>query len=353
MRAAAVVAVWLLAIAATAVVITAPPVAAGGLADEEVSQTITIEIEDDGDARFTITERHYLDSSDDRDAFQQLIDEFEEGEYDLGGPDYPTVVSDVSDNTDREMALVDAERSGTIENDNGTLEYSFTWTQFALPTDEGLEVGDAFHLDDDTHWLGSLSPTQQLVIIPPEEYLIASSSGTASEVDNGTLIWEGPTNFAANDIEATFGTANESTLDRELLAVGGLLLVGGVVLLSWRYRDQLVELLDNDDDSDAVPTTDAVAESDGGTSPEQSTSEDPDPQPNPELLSDPERVEWLLEQNGGRLKQRTIVDETDWSSAKVSQLLSQMEDDNRIQKLRIGRENLIALPEEDITESEL
>lgn len=69
-----------------------------------------------------------------------------------------------------------------------------------------------------------------------------------------------------------------------------------------------------------------------------------------ELLSDEERVERLLRRNGGRMKQANIVAETGWSNAKVSQLLSSMDEDNRIDKLRIGRENLISLPDEDVGE---
>jgi len=69
-----------------------------------------------------------------------------------------------------------------------------------------------------------------------------------------------------------------------------------------------------------------------------------------ELLSDEERVERLLERNGGRMKQATIVKETGWSNAKVSQLLSAMAEDGRVDKLRIGRENLISFPDEDVTD---
>lgn len=64
------------------------------------------------------------------------------------------------------------------------------------------------------------------------------------------------------------------------------------------------------------------------------------------LLSDEERVMRLLRENGGRMKQVDIVEETDWSNAKVSQLLSEMADQGAVDKLRIGRENLISLPGE-------
>ena len=52
------------------------------------------------------------------------------------------------------------------------------------------------------------------------------------------------------------------------------------------------------------------------------------------------------------MKQARIVKETGWSNAKVSQLLSSMDEDDRIDKLRIGRENLISFPDEDVTEIE-
>jgi hypothetical protein len=61
-----------------------------------------------------------------------------------------------------------------------------------------------------------------------------------------------------------------------------------------------------------------------------------------ELLSDEARVLGLLEEHGGRMKQVDIVDETEWSKSKVSMLLSDMEDDGEISKLRVGRENIIS-----------
>ena len=82
----------------------------------------------------------------------------------------------------------------------------------------------------------------------------------------------------------------------------------------------------------------------------EDADDDEDDEVDEALLSDEERVLRLLEGNGGRMKQANIVTETGWSNAKVSQLLSGMHDDDEIQKLRIGRENLIALPEENVAD---
>lgn len=59
--------------------------------------------------------------------------------------------------------------------------------------------------------------------------------------------------------------------------------------------------------------------------------------------SDSEIVTDILEDNDGRMKQAKIVDETGWSKSKVSMVLSDMEDEGDISKLRVGRENIISL----------
>lgn len=68
------------------------------------------------------------------------------------------------------------------------------------------------------------------------------------------------------------------------------------------------------------------------------------PSPRDDMVPDDQVVERLLDVAGGRLKQGNIVEATGWSKSKVSRLLSSMDDQDRIQKVRIGRENLICLP---------
>jgi uncharacterized membrane protein len=66
-----------------------------------------------------------------------------------------------------------------------------------------------------------------------------------------------------------------------------------------------------------------------------------------EILSDTDKVTQLLEENGGRMKQVRIVEETEWSKSKVSMLLSDMDEAGTINKLRVGRENIISLEGEE------
>lgn len=70
-----------------------------------------------------------------------------------------------------------------------------------------------------------------------------------------------------------------------------------------------------------------------------------------EFVTDQERVRQLLRENGGRMKQSNIVDSVDWSKAKVSRLLADLEEDGQVTKLRLGRENLVCLPGHEPTAS--
>lgn len=60
-------------------------------------------------------------------------------------------------------------------------------------------------------------------------------------------------------------------------------------------------------------------------------------------MIDEELVLELLEREGGRAKQVRVVEATDWSKAKVSRVLSRMEEEGEITRIKIGRENLVCL----------
>lgn len=60
-------------------------------------------------------------------------------------------------------------------------------------------------------------------------------------------------------------------------------------------------------------------------------------------MTDEELVLSILEREGGRARQTKVVQETDWSKAKVSRVLSRMEDGWEITRIQIGRENLVCL----------
>lgn len=182
------------------------------------------------------------------------------------------------------------------------------------------------------------------------------AAGTASPDGDGATGTTSQTETAAGTgaVAAGTGTANESTGDggETTGSAGGSDASGsGTTADAAGEADASGTGMDAGDaaETDAGAATGAAGAAAGAgaaDAEEGGRESDEESEPVPELLSDEERVERLLAENNGRMKQAKIVEETRWSNAKVSQLLSQMAEDGRIEKLRIGRENLISLPKD-------
>lgn len=330
---------------------------------ENTSQTIEIELEDDGDANVSVRKQFPLETPEDRQAFGQLADEFEDGEAsgELSIDVFERIAADAENETDREMSITDVERSVETTNSTGTVELSFHWKGFANAEGGEIEVGDVFVIEGET-WLPSLSADQRFTITAPENYAVDTVTPETS-VSGGEFAWEGPMSFEAGELEVILIPSDRSSGGLSLLSIGlGLGLVVAIVALvyslSRRSSDAPVVPTPADDRGWATVLTPTADRNEGPQVPPPSAVEENESEPEPEtepdpftgvdeeLLSDEERVLRLLEVNDGRMKQASIVTETDWSNAKVSQLLSAMEDEGEIEKLRIGRENLITLREE-------
>ncbi|ERH09606.1 MAG: hypothetical protein J07HX64_01365 [halophilic archaeon J07HX64] len=373
----------------------------------EDGQTVfLIELDTDGDAHWQITERIPIADDEAEVAFTGLAEEFESGGFDPASTDAAQAAADAVDrSTGRQMSVTDRERTSTIErngeNRTGLLTTSFTWENFTRVGDEGeLYLDDVFGTEGEL-WLPGLTPDQELVVVAPDGYAVLDASVPP---EDGELRWEGPAEFDLETLTATFagdasdespddatgvpddtGTSDDSGgSDTGLLwpVVAGTsvaIAVAAAVLIFYRGRrgNESDEGSPDVDDGAGTGSGTATTESatDGGgaetetdtaitrteasgddptgtvdTDAPETTTDSGGSGVDETLLSDEERVERLLERNGGRMKQTDIVDETGWSNAKVSQLLSSMAEEDQIDKLRIGRENLISFPDVDVAE---
>jgi len=59
--------------------------------------------------------------------------------------------------------------------------------------------------------------------------------------------------------------------------------------------------------------------------------------------SDAERVRQILADADGELPQQELVDRTDWSAAKVSRVTSELTERGDIEKISVGRQNVLRL----------
>ncbi|SDC36418.1 hypothetical protein SAMN05192552_1003136 [Natrinema hispanicum] len=366
-------------------------------------QVIRLTVRDNGDVRWTIESRFLLTNESDVESFRAYADQVTAGERIVGltPEQFERFRQIAQQETGREMSIKDAqwdepritepsadgdgsdESNPTTENARlGVISYSFTWTNFATVDGDRIHFGDAFQTDDGT-WMG-LTEGQRLVIETPPQYALETPT---------SLTWDGPYEFTADELEIVFVRTGTLPSSMSGWLIGGVLVLiatigtGGYLLAKRDGRTELpipIDRLplherlgfgDRDTDEHAARAAETASRSESGSESgdslagsepadgavtgendadrgrgtslefEESTHQDVDP----ELLSDEERVLRLLQQNGGRMKQASIVSETGWSNAKVSQLLSKMDDDDEIEKLRIGRENLITLPGVDLT----
>ncbi|ELY94072.1 helix-turn-helix transcriptional regulator [Natrialba taiwanensis] len=370
---------------------------------DQLDQIIRINVTDDGDTHWAIEHRVILDDEDEVDAFTDYAAAVTDGQRDAD-TDFPIQefrqqASEASNSTNQDMSITDAgwneydvkPYEDAIETDDtdstdyesakiGIISYTFTWTNFATIEGDRIYFGEALQTDSNDYVISTLSSGQRLVIESPDNYGLDTPT---------QLTWNGPHEFSENELEIVFlRGAQPSTgiwgliTDGPVLAVIALVGIIAIIVLgravasrngkTWdEVRSSLEGILsfERDESPDGEPGV--AADSDAVRSGTESTGPPREPAADvpsegegtqfeftepvnedidPELLSDEERVQRMLTRNGGRMKQAAIVSETGWSNAKVSQLLSQMDEDDQIEKLRIGRENLITLPEVDPTE---
>jgi hypothetical protein len=374
--------VGLLVAAAVAAPAVAAPAAGAGtpdgafvVAQEEFDSdqvSLTADLEADGDAAWTFTYRMRLATDNETEAFESLQADIEanESEYtDRFRSRIEATVRSAENATGREMSVADVSVSTRINSLNeeslGVVEYSFAWSGFAATDGERVVAGDAlegFYLNNETSlqfaWPGGYEAVE---VDPP-----ADESGETS------VRWNGPVEFGSGEPRlvvapgepggttsgapgTTVGTPPETTTDAGSggsvlfpVLVGALaaaVVLGGAGWLYWRREagDDGGEPGPPDGDTDAGGT--GGAESAAGAAGGEGDGEPPE-----ELLSNEERVEKFLREQGGRAKQQDVVDAMGWTEAKTSQVVKEMRENDDLEAFRIGRENVLKLPDADVSE---
>ena len=372
----------------------------GDISTEEFEADRTrfrITVFENGSARWVFRYEQRLEDDDATAAFEAFAERFTDEEtesYDNFRARATALAEGGSDATGREMAATAFDRDARIEerppagNEFGVVEMSFVWTGFAEPDGDRLVVGDVFvdglYVGPDQELRFERGPSLRFDDVDPEPDSVAA--GTLA--DSETVTWVGETQFTDRrprvaylsrdrGVERTPPTESPTIAASNggsgstfpagslvtLLAAVVVLLVGAGGAFAYRAGRFPPERSANDDATDTdSASADSAASVPADPTPETRSPARPDaPEdgsesgriadegktppavPDHELRSDEERVVDLLEAHGGRMKQVDIVARTDWSKSKVSMLLSEMDDDRRISKLRVGRENIVSL----------
>lgn len=333
---------------------------------EDIDRTIfAITVFEGGDARWTVEHRQEIPfDSEERDNFEAFAETFNQEEtetYEKFQTRAARLTNDGSNLTDRRMDASAFEREAWYDefNQEGVIQMSFRWGQFAQRDTGQVLVADVFAggfaiLEDQELRIYRGDNLSFDSVEPDPDRLSEANELRSSD----WVRWNGPRSFDDTPLQVTFlegdvernGQQNgddSGPIDDDedegdssmmlplLLAFVVLIGVGGGAL--WYMTTRAESTPDGSESSAPTASGDAVQ---GTASAGAAVSQE-------ELLSDEDRVLQLLEENGGRMRQVTIVDETDWSKSKVSMLLSDMEDEGHISKLRVGRENIVSLAGEE------
>ena len=312
--------------------------------ETEANETIAIEgfdrvqmwfeVAENGSAEATIEYRFSREGNESLERWESLESDIEENPepYVLAEEHrWNETVERANNLTDREMNL----SSFAIETDTqstpreqGIVTVTFEWSSFATVEANRIEAGDAldeFSLDDGT----------SLWISWPEGYELRGFEPNADELRDSAIGWNGAeTDFIDGEPRVEVLIEGETRIDddeddsQSLVPwiLGGVVVLGLAAAVGWwfgRFNRH------------------GPGEAPAEPEPQAATT------PPPDLMSNEERVLSLLAANGGRMKQQNVVAELEWTEAKTSQVVGALREDDEVEVFRVGRENVLTLPDHE------
>ncbi|WP_276255160.1 helix-turn-helix transcriptional regulator [Halomontanus rarus] len=311
--------------------------------------SVEIDLHGNGSATWTVEYRYRLDDGNDTvdwESLQADVENRPDAYLESFEADREQTLAVAENETDRNMTMENfvVETDESSDPQYGKVRFTFDWGSFSHVEVNRIEAGDAlegFVMDERT----------QLVITWPDGYNNVSVEPEPDDTGETAVFWFGDETREFVDGEPrieliqTGGEPIESPEDtREdvplswLAGLGIALLVVVALALGWWWA---THRNGGEDPSEhpAGPATNAE--------PQVDVDEPNEPTGPPlELLSNEERVMRLLEEHGGRIKQQQVVTELDWTEAKTSQVVSGLREEDQIEVFRIGRENVLSLPDD-------
>ena len=336
------------------------------------SVRLSVDVKENGSASWTVEYWTRLDDENTTEAFDSLRSDIESNPSNFSdsfATRMGSTVATAENSTDREMNATDFEVRAETRTppEYGVIVYTFRWDGFAAVDGDRLRIGDAiegFFLNDRT----------RLTVEWPADYTATQVAPDPDERRSNAVVWRGSaTSFVSGEptivLDPTATTTTEagtgggeggdgnsgtpapddSGLSVPILAVGLLVALG---IVAWWFRDRLpIPVGDGDEVGGQSATEPAESADDGATAAGAKAGDaaaaDDGQDTREDLLSNEERVLQFVRDQGGRVKQQEIVEAFDWTEARTSQIVRDLRDDDSLEGFRLGRENVLKIPDED------
>ena len=316
----------------------------GRLDADEVRMNVALE--PNGTAEWTLEFWVRLDDNESTTAFESLRSDIRNDpeNYTQSFADRMTETAAVAENaTGREMSVdgvaVETERQ-SFAREYGVVRYTFRWHGFAAVDGNELRAGDAIegiYIDDGT----------QLLLEWPDDYERVSVTPDPSDNREHAVRWRGSeTDFVSGEPRVV--VTADGSLNTAMIAGVALVVVALGAGGAWWYRTHgsATRQAGDDKERSSEPAADSETASATAASAADDTTSAAD-SPEMELLSNEEQVLQLVSDHGGRMKQQAVVEELGWTDAKTSKVVTGLREDGELESFRLGRENVLSLPETD------
>ncbi|GAA0269536.1 helix-turn-helix transcriptional regulator [Halobacterium noricense] len=349
-----------------------------GVAQEEFDPddvTLSAALDEDGSATWSFKYRMELTTENETQAFEELQADIEANRsryVDRFRTRIESTVASAENATGRNMSVENVsvrafqQTSAEFADSYGFVVYTFEWSGFAATDGERIVAGDSlagFYLNEET----------SLQFSWPDGYTATDVDPVPAEETATSVRWSGPADFGTDQprlvlepsdgtgtsepTETTAASSGESSVVLPAL-VGALVAVLVAAGAGWLYfrregggtggAPEPTE--PGGGGGGAGEATTGVGESaeEGGAGATAGAAAGTEPPE--ELLSNEERVKRFLREQGGRAKQQDVVEAMGWTEAKTSQVVKDMRESDELESFRIGRENVLKLPDADISE---
>ncbi len=273
----------------------------------EETNSIFIKVYDDGSALWNLETRFELKTQADIDFFNDYMSTIEEDKEFIiqeKKESLESIVNSVAYSTGREMKIENIslgyQITDSINKKYGVVTFKFLWRDFGFKEKGALTIGDAFAKG------AYLKEGEVLVIEYPDNYSVTSVFPEPNEKRDKALFWYGPRILMEKEPKIIL-KRNSLLSSSNILLFGviGILAIVTIFILFFAPKKRKNDLQ--------------------------------------LLLFDEDKVTDILKSSGGRCFQNDIVSRSGLSKSKISQIISEMEKKDLIEKQKYGKNNLIIL----------
>jgi uncharacterized membrane protein len=232
-----------------------------------------------------------------------------------------SIVDSASTLTQRRMTVDEnsLQINTTVSSQSKTTEYSFLWQNFSIIRGGEIIFGDVFKVNG---FFTQLYGDESLQASYPSSFSVKSVTPTPYQRDDSerTLDWARTQDLVNGKTEIVLVSAPLNGNSNQLyIIIVAIALVGATLSLSGFYLFKRRKAL--------IKKT-VVAPAESGA-----------------LESEEDKILKLLKSSGEDMRQSTIVEQSKFSKAKTSQLLTVLEKNGKITRYKKGRDKIVTLNE--------